>query len=69
MNSICRMATALSPGEALSEETIIRQIKEELRQEITDPVKESTVEYYYENKDTVGILIITLLFCLRDFIT
>ena len=35
------------------EEEFIWQIRDELRKEITDPIKESTVEYYNENKDKV----------------
>ena len=35
------------------EEKFIWQIRDELGKEITDPIKESTVEYYNENKDKV----------------
>ena len=44
------MATAAADDE---EEKYIWQIRDELRKEITDPIKESTVEYYNENKDKV----------------
>ena len=63
------MAAASAPVKALpealpkgkTEETIIKEIQDELSQEITDPVKQSTVDYYYQNKDKVSFLKITLL--------
>ena len=38
------------------EEDLIRQIEDELKQPLTDPVKESTVDYYFQNKDKVFTL-------------
>ena len=35
----------------------IQEIQDELRKPITDPVKESTVDYYMKNKDKVRYLI------------
>ena len=31
----------------------IRQIQDELRHPITDPITESSLDYYYQNKDKV----------------
>ena len=35
-------------------EELIRQIEDELNEPLTDPVKESTFEYYLGKKDKVG---------------
>ena len=40
---------------AADEEDLIRQIEDELKQPLTDPVKESTVDFYLKNKDKVFI--------------
>ena len=42
---------------AEQEEKLISQIQEELRKPITDPIKESTADYYYQNKDKVAMLL------------
>ena len=39
------------------EKLLISQIKDELRKPITDPIKESTADYYYQNKDKVDMLL------------
>ena len=41
---------------AEQEEKLISQIQDELRKPITDPIKESTAEYYNQNKDKVAML-------------
>ena len=55
------MATASALPKGKTEETVIGEIQDELSQDITDPVKQSTVDYYYQNKDKVSFLKITLL--------
>ena len=35
------------------EEKLIESIEDELNQKITDPIKESTVDYYLKKKDQV----------------
>ena len=40
-----------------NDESQIEQIEEEIDKEITDPVKESTVDYYLKNKDQVMLYI------------
>ena len=39
------------------EKLLISQIQDELRKPITDPIKESTADYYYQNKDKVAMLL------------
>ena len=34
---------------------LIRQIEDEFNEPLTDPVTESTVDYYHKKKDTVGL--------------
>ena len=42
-------------GEMAAEvDELIKQIEDELNEPLTDPVKESTVEYYLDKKDKVG---------------
>ena len=36
------------------EDKLLKEIKDELKQPITDPIKESTVGYYHQNKDKVS---------------
>ena len=36
------------------EDELIYRIEDELGQPLTDPIKESTVDYYLKNKDTVS---------------
>ena len=38
----------------------IRKIQDELEQPITDPIRQSTVDYYNQNKDKVSYIIIFL---------
>ena len=47
------------------EEEKIRQVQYDLNHEFTDPIKESTVEYYHQNKDKVRP--IGLLSCIHYF--
>ena len=35
-------------------EELVRKIEDELCDPLTDPIKESTLEYYQQNKDKVG---------------
>ena len=35
---------------------LIRQIEDELNEPLTDPVKESTVDYYLDKKDKVSLI-------------
>ena len=42
-------------AEEEEEKLRISQIKDELRKPITDPIKESTAEYYNQNKDKVDM--------------
>ena len=39
------------------EKLLISQIQDELRKPITDPIKESTADYYNQNKDKVNMLL------------
>ena len=39
------------------EKLLISQIQEELWKPITDPIKESTADYYNQNKDKVDMLL------------
>ena len=39
--------------EEIDKESLIEQIEEEIDKEITDPIKESTVDYYLKTKDQV----------------
>ena len=43
-------------------EQYIRQIQDELNLPISDPIKESTVDYYLQNKDKVSLFSILSLF-------
>ena len=46
------------------EEEKIRQVQYDLNHEFTDPIKESTIEYYHQNKDKVrpvGLLSFSLI--------
>ena len=46
------------------EEEKIRQVQYDLNHEFTDPIKESTVEYYHQTKDKVrpvGLLSFSLI--------
>ena len=42
---------------AEQEEKLISQIQDELRKPITDPIKESTADYYNQNKDKVDMVL------------
>ena len=66
------MATAESPAaddEELKRKTkmeeekeqYIRQIQDELNLPISDPIKESTVDYYLKNKDKVRLFVLLML--------
>ena len=43
-------------------EQYIRQIQDELNLPISDPIKESTVDYYLQNKDKVSLCSILSFF-------
>ena len=36
---------------------LVRKVEDELCYPLTDPIKESTLEYYQQNKDKVGLFI------------
>ena len=42
---------------AEQEEKLISQIQDELRKPISDPIKEATADYYYQNKDKVDMVL------------
>ena len=48
----------------------IRQIQDELNLPISDPIRESTVDYYLQNKDKVSLCnmlsLFSLLLCKKD---
>ena len=44
-----------------NEQELLMRIQDELRKPLEDPIKESTVEYYLQNKDKVGFLLIQVL--------
>ena len=47
------MATSAAEEEEDEEELLIQNIEDELNEPITDPIKESTKEYYVKSKDKV----------------
>ena len=46
---------SLREEENEKEKELIRKLKDELRKPLTDPIKESTPEYYLQNKEKVGL--------------
>ena len=50
------------------EKLLISQIQEDLWKPITDPIKESTADYYYQNKDKVMFYINIIKFYFHQII-
>ena len=49
------MAEAAAADDEVEDEILIRQRQDALKREtVTDPIRESTVDYYLQNKDKVG---------------